>query len=190
MIDYTEHIGLVHKVITNLFGSHDNARTVANRKGIDLDDLIQVGTIALWESAEKFDESKGFTFSTYAFKNIRFLIMSEINRNNPIHISMHIPTSERIRINSNVVWADKEFGEQSLFGKVSAPVNVEDEAITEADLSRMLDALNERERYIISARLNEVSFRELGAEMGLSHQGVHLILKKAIKKLKARGIYC
>jgi RNA polymerase primary sigma factor len=44
---------------------------VARNAGLDPDDLISEGNIALIKSYRNFDDSKGYKFSTYAVKNIR-----------------------------------------------------------------------------------------------------------------------
>lgn len=48
-----------------------------------------------------------------------------------------------------------------------------------------LKYLNERERYIFLERvLNEVSFEELAAELGLSYKGVAAIYYRTVQKIK------
>ena len=42
------------------------------RNVAEVDDLMQVGYMALQESAERFDESQGVKFSTFAFRWVRF----------------------------------------------------------------------------------------------------------------------
>ena len=61
----TDNIGLVH-AIANRFRS----------RGADYDDLFQAGCVGLIKAVDRFDESRGFMFSTYAVP----VIMGEIRR--------------------------------------------------------------------------------------------------------------
>lgn len=60
-----KNIGLVHSI----------AGKFADR-GIDYEDLVQIGCIGLIKAVDNFDESRGFSFSTYAVP----LIMGEIRQ--------------------------------------------------------------------------------------------------------------
>jgi len=46
-------------------------------RGIEFDDLVQIGTLGLIKAARSFDPERGFAFSTYAVP----IIMGEIKRN-------------------------------------------------------------------------------------------------------------
>lgn len=61
----TENIGLVHAVANRFRG-----------RGADYEDLFQSGCIGLIKAVDRFDESRGFAFSTYAVP----VIMGEIKR--------------------------------------------------------------------------------------------------------------
>ena len=50
-----ENTGLVHTCARRFKG-----------RGIDYDDLFQAGCLGLIKAAERFDESRGLCFSTYA----------------------------------------------------------------------------------------------------------------------------
>lgn len=58
-----ENLGLVHSIANRFKG-----------RGIEYDDLFSAGCLGLVKAIDKFDESKGFSFSTYAVP----LIMGEI----------------------------------------------------------------------------------------------------------------
>ena len=59
-------------------------------RGVDREDLFQIGAVGLTKAAQRFDESKGFAFSTYAVP----LIIGEIQRflrdDGMVHISRKI----------------------------------------------------------------------------------------------------
>ena len=56
----SSNMGLVHAVVNNVY------KRKATLKGIQLDELIQEGSLGLIRAAELFDPSKGLRFSTYA----------------------------------------------------------------------------------------------------------------------------
>ena len=59
------NLGLVHSCAKRFTG-----------RGIEYDDLFQSGCVGLVKAAENFDESRGFSFSTYAVP----VILGEIKR--------------------------------------------------------------------------------------------------------------
>ena len=56
----SDNLGLVHSCCKRFAG-----------KGIEYDDLFQAGCVGLIKAADNFDESRGFSFSTYAVPVIR-----------------------------------------------------------------------------------------------------------------------
>ncbi|OGV25572.1 MAG: RNA polymerase sigma factor FliA [Legionellales bacterium RIFCSPHIGHO2_12_FULL_37_14] len=58
-------------------------------KTVQLDDLIQAGTIGLLEAAKNFDSSKGAQFETYANIRIRGFILDEVRKNDWVPRSVH-----------------------------------------------------------------------------------------------------
>ena len=71
-------MGLVYMVTKRFVG-----------RGFEMQDLCQIGTIGLIKAVDKFDEEKGYAFSTYAVP----LIIGEIKRlrdDGIIHISRNM----------------------------------------------------------------------------------------------------
>ena len=79
-----KNLGLVHHIVKRFSG-----------RGYDMEDLFQIGAVGLTKAAQRFDESKGFAFSTYAVP----LIIGEIQRflrdDGMVHISRKIRDDAR-----------------------------------------------------------------------------------------------
>lgn len=80
----TENINLIYLVMKRF-----------RNRGVDREDLFQIGAVGLTKAAQRFDESKGFAFSTYAVP----LIIGEIQRflrdDGMVHISRKIQDDAR-----------------------------------------------------------------------------------------------
>lgn len=57
---------------------------IGKSKYIEFEDLVGYGMIGLMDALNKFDESKGMKFSTYASIRIRGSMIDEIRKNSPI----------------------------------------------------------------------------------------------------------
>ncbi|MFU0823754.1 FliA/WhiG family RNA polymerase sigma factor [Clostridium sp.] len=57
---------------------------IGKSKYIEFEDLLSYGMVGLMDALNKFDESKGMKFSTYASIRIRGSMIDEIRKNSPI----------------------------------------------------------------------------------------------------------
>jgi RNA polymerase sigma factor FliA len=57
---------------------------IGKSKYVEFEDLVGYGMIGLMDSINKFDESRGMKFSTYASIRIKGAMIDEIRRNSPI----------------------------------------------------------------------------------------------------------
>ncbi|GHD76988.1 RNA polymerase sigma factor FliA [Vogesella fluminis] len=71
-IDINQHAPLVKKLASLMM-----ARLPAS---VDINDLIQVGTIGLIEAARQFDSTQGVQFETFASQRIRGAMLDELRR--------------------------------------------------------------------------------------------------------------
>ncbi len=70
---FLEHLGLVSMVVTRMF------RTTAGSAGVlERADLLQAGAIGLLEAIDRFDESRGARFSTFAVARVRGAIQDQL----------------------------------------------------------------------------------------------------------------
>jgi RNA polymerase sigma factor FliA len=76
-----QHLGLVKRIACHLAG-----RLPAT---VQLDDLVQAGTIGLLEAADHYDASQGASFETYAGIRIRGAMLDEVRRNDWTPRSVH-----------------------------------------------------------------------------------------------------
>ena len=68
-----KHAAMVKRIALHLLGRLPD--------GIELDDLVQVGLIALLEAARQFSPTKGASFETYASIRIRGAMLDEVRSN-------------------------------------------------------------------------------------------------------------
>lgn len=80
-----ENIGLVHMVVKRFAG-----------RGYDVEDLFQIGAVGLIKAVDRFDESLGYSFSTYAVPVIIGEIRRFLRDDGLVHISRKIKEDMRL----------------------------------------------------------------------------------------------
>ena len=77
-----------------------------NNRGVDLDDLFQVGAMGLIKAIDNFDFSHGVKFSTYAVPMIVGEIRRYLRDNSVVRISspLKIQLTELFNIKKNILW--------------------------------------------------------------------------------------
>ena len=75
-----DELKLINGVLKNLYGSVAAAHKVAINAHMTMDDLIQIGRIAIWKAEKKYIPKEGQSFEGYAFMMIRYDILKEIRR--------------------------------------------------------------------------------------------------------------
>lgn len=116
------------KLILNNFGL---IKSIANRflnKGVEYDDLFQIGSIGFLKAIEKFDESFMVKFSTYAVP----MIMGEIKRflrdDGAIKVSRIIKV-QAIKINKFIEYYKHEFNQEPKICEIAKHFNMTDEEV-------------------------------------------------------------
>lgn len=151
----------------------------------DVEEYISIGTIGLIKAVKTFNPGKGNRLATYAAKcidnELLMALRGEKKKNKDISLQETIGTDKEgneINIIDVIDTGEKDFLESF---------------ILKLDVDKLyrgiMNVLNSREQDIIINRYglmgrDEVTQRELAAEMGISRSYVSRIEKKALEKLK------
>ena len=177
-------------------------------QGLSLPDLINEGNVGLIKAAEKFDETRGFKFISYAVWWIRQTILltkfEQEHERKPsadelAELVNELPEkiNDSLRASGRHVSVDAPFvegEENSLLDVMTNPDSpmadkslVNESLATEID--RALSMLNEREKDIVEMSFGinhqEMTLEEIGERFGLTRERVRQIREKAIRKLRS-----
>lgn len=141
------------------------SRYLKKAKGLEIDDLIQEGRIALYRAIETFDPGRKAKFSTYAYNVIQRSIINVVikhNRKNWKNVSEELmPIVPDTKAETKLLIMDQI---NSLFKSAG---------------------LTKREQRVIELRYwGDLYFDEIGREIGSSITNTRYIFRKALTKLQ------
>ncbi|RLL45242.1 RNA polymerase sporulation sigma factor SigE [Oceanobacillus piezotolerans] len=152
--------------------------------GINIEDLISIGTIGLIKAVNTFNPEKKIKLATYASRCIENEILMYLRRNNKLksEVSFDEPL--------NIDWDGNEL-------LLSDVLGTDDDIITKAlesdvDKSLLKDALsklNDREKQIMELRFgligeDEKTQKDVADMLGISQSYISRLEKKIIRRLK------
>ncbi|MCM3294226.1 sigma-70 family RNA polymerase sigma factor [Paenibacillus sp. MER 180] len=182
--------------------------------GVDYEDLVSEGTIGLMMAYTRFDEKKGYAFSTLGVRYINGYILTYLRSNGrtirvPTHI-FEVATSiykrrwenepaefiaKQLKIPVSYAEQALEHAAERTMTSLDAPIDdvdtplgtliPSDEDYTDIHVKDFLDTLSQREKEYI--QLISVGFnqREIGRKYNITHQAVSLKIKIVKEKAKA-----
>ncbi|MBQ3089887.1 MAG: RNA polymerase sporulation sigma factor SigE [Oscillospiraceae bacterium] len=153
--------------------------------GINLEDLISIGTIGLVKGVNTFDPDKNIKLATYASRCIENEILMHLRKtaNQRGEISFDEPL--------NTDWDGNELLLSDILGTdedvVSRPL---EEAAERQLLHAALETLNERELHIIASRFGlggrrSCTQKEVADTMGISQSYISRLEKRIITRLRS-----
>ena len=163
-------------------------------QGVDFEDLVSEGNMALVEAARKYDASHGNRFVSYASPFVERAMKeiiedqaeivpapkntggSEKKRSKALSVDAPLGGKENVSLLSVLKNADSPSPDHIVNG-----VEVTDEVI------HLLKQLNEREREVLARSFGigvpNMTMAEIGDKMGLKRERVRQIRKKAMRKM-------
>lgn len=152
--------------------------------GVNIEDLISIGTIGLIKAVNTFKADKNIKLATYASRCIENEILMYLRKINQqrLDISLDEPL--------NVDWDGNELLLSDVLGSDGLEIN---DNIEQEDEKRILytcmEGLSDRERLIMSMRFgmngqNERTQKEVADILGISQSYISRIEKRIILKLK------
>jgi len=152
--------------------------------GVNIDDLVSIGTIGLIKAVNTFDPHKNIKLATYASRCIENEILMFLRRNNKIkaEISFDEPL--------NIDWDGNELLLSDVLGTENDLIYKGIEAEVDRRLLRLaLEKLCSRERKIMELRFGlvngkEKTQKEVADLLGISQSYISRLEKRIIKRLK------
>ena len=152
--------------------------------GIDMEDLISVGTIGLIKAVNSFDFTKQIKLATYASRCIENEILMHLRKT--VRQKAEISFDEPL----NVDWEGNVLLLSDVLGTDSDVIYKDVESGAEREiLAESFARLGEREKKILKMRFGlfgeeEKTQKEIAAEMGISQSYISRLEKKIVGKLK------
>jgi RNA polymerase sporulation-specific sigma factor len=152
--------------------------------GVDLDDLISVGTIGLIKAVSSFNADKNIKLATYASRCIENEILMHLRKT--VKLKSEVSFDEPI----NSDWEGNELLLSDVMGTETDVVYKKIEKSVENDLLKIaLAKLNEREKEIVMLRfgigeVEEKTQKEVADMLGISQSYISRLEKKIISRLK------
>ena len=152
--------------------------------GMNVEDLISIGTIGLIKAINTFKLDKNIKLATYASRCIENEILMHFRNNKKYAQDVYI---------SDPIDTDKNGNTLTLIDIIADEDNIEEKIDTKIKLQRLREILNtaldEREMQIISMRYglngnNELTQREIAKKLKISRSYVSRIETAALQKMK------
>ena len=153
--------------------------------GMDLEDLISIGTIGLMKAVNTFNTGKNIKLATYASRCIENEILMQLRRRSRMKNEVSIDEPLNKDSDGNELLLSDILGtENDITSK-----GIEDE-VDKSLLKIAIDKLNKREKEIMCLRFGidaggiEKTQKEVADIMGISQSYISRLEKKIIKKMK------
>ena len=152
--------------------------------GVDLEDLVSIGTIGLMKAVKTFSDDKNIKLATYASRCIDNEILMFLRKNKKIKGEVSFEESLSFDADGNELHLEDVLGTDSDI--VTKPL---EDDLDKKKMLEEINKLNKRDREIIIMRYGlfnhkEKTQKDVAEILGISQSYISRIEKKVIKKLK------
>ena len=153
--------------------------------GVDLEDLVSIGTIGLMKGVKTFSSDKNIKLATYASRCIDNEILMFLRKNKKVKGEVSFEESLSFDADGNELHLEDVLGTDADI--VTKPL---EDDLNKKLMMEEIDRLNERDREIIIMRYGlfnheEKTQKEVADILGISQSYISRIEKKVIKRLKS-----
>lgn len=153
--------------------------------GIDVEDLISIGTIGLIKAVNTFKLNKNIKLATYASRCIENEILMYLRKNSKKKVEVSFDEPLNVDLDGNELLLSDILGTES-----DEIYKIIEEEIDKDLLVMALDSLSEREKQIMELRFalkssgREKTQKEVANMLGISQSYISRLEKKIISRLK------
>lgn len=138
----------------------------ARWRGMEADDLVQAGTLALIETAQSFDPGHGITYWGWAKRHVRYAVWRALRQSKPLQ---HLP----------------EVALAALPARHTERLRLDHDEV----VSKCLKRLTGKERQVVESLFGlngaeQVTARQLADRKGVTPQAVSATLHRALRRMR------
>lgn len=172
MVKAEEHLGLARKVAFEYYRCSKGKYTY--------DELESTAFIGLIKAGQRFDESKGVQFSTYAIPNIKWEIQKMFRDDKWYFVKRGV---SQVMLSTNYVIDDTNNIEMQEI--LEDEENIEDNVVNRMTVKMLLNLLSERDKKIVYLYFyKQLSQCQISENTGISQAHVSRIIRTSLKKMK------
>jgi RNA polymerase sigma factor (sigma-70 family) len=158
----------------------------------DADSIRQAALMGLWHAAQRFDESRGLTFSTFAWPVIRGYALRELRRSNLVVIPDAIHGERRAelldRLTPTALPGDRRHYETHGYLVEDTRADEREQIERAEAIERALACLDGRSGLVLRRRfLDGLTLEDVATELCITKQRVKQIESKALERLRERA---
>lgn len=184
---FTDNIGLAVSTADRMCKLYSGT---VERKLLTRSDLVQIAMERMWKCCERYDESKGVKFSTYAVSSMQNEIIHTLERYNRIKLprkdstAINTKNEEEITMlrNGYISYLQFRFNDEEI-DSLEMIEDIEDYGLVEMKLI-IKSTLDKEEMKLLNAKLKGLNQTEIGEMLGVTQMTISRRLSQIKEKLK------